>query len=110
MALTPQERGRLGYRAAVEKNPDHQSLAGKKGIRGLADRYFQGSVDDAMAWLRSRQCEYAIEALVAQKQAAMLANGREIVVEELPVLLDPDDDPSYWRDQVRTSQKSSLTR
>ena len=100
MSLSHQERGRLGHRAAIEKNPDHQSDAGKKGIRALASRYFQGSVDDAMSWLRSRQVEYAIEALVAQKHAAMLTNGREIAVEELPIICDPHEDVSYWRDAV----------
>lgn len=63
-----------------------------------------------MSWLRSRQAELAIEGLVAQKHATLLANGREIVVEELPVLLEPDDDSSYWRDQVSSGQKTSLTQ
>ncbi len=100
MSLSLQERGRLGNRAAVEKNPDHQSNAGKRGIRGLAEKYFDGSIDQAMSWLRSRQAELAIAALVAEKQTAMQANGREICCEELPVLCDTDCDPSYWRDMV----------
>ena len=95
------EAGRRGNQAAREKNPDHQRDAGRKGIRGLADRYFQGSIGDAMSWLRSRRNEYQLEALVAEKQAAMLANGRDIVVEELPILCDAECDPSYWREMVR---------
>lgn len=53
-----------------------------------------------MSWLRSREAELAIAALVAEKLSTMLANGREIAVEELPVFCDPDRDPSYWRDMV----------
>ncbi len=91
------EAGRKGNQAVREKNPDHQSNAGK---RGIASKYFDGSIDDAMSWLRSRQAELAIAALVAEKQTAMLANGREIACEELPVRCDADFDPSYWRDMV----------
>ena len=108
--MSHSERGRLGHRAAVEKNPDHQSDAGKRGIRGLADRYFDGSIDSAMSWLRSRQAELAIAALVAEKQAAMLANGREIACEEIPVLCDADLDPSYWRDMVGQSRRGPASR
>ena len=100
MTLSPQERGRLGNQAAREANPDHQRNAGKRGIRALASKYFDGSIDQAMSWLRSRQSELAIAALVAEKQAAMLANGREIVCEEISVMCDPDSDPSYWREMV----------
>lgn len=100
MTLSHQERGRIGHRAAIEENPDHRREAGKKAIGALASRSSSGSIDDAMSWPRSRQPEYAIETLVAQKHAAMLANGREIGCEELPVLLEPDGGPMFGRDII----------
>ena len=101
MPLSHQGRGRLGNRAAVEKTPEHRREAGKRGIRSLAGHYFSGSIGEAMEWLRSRRNEYQIEALVAEKQAAMLANGRESCCEGLPVFCDADCDPSFHRDMVR---------
>ena len=62
-------------------------MAGGKVIRGLADRYFFGSIGEGMEWFRSRRDEYQVEALVAEKQAVVLANGRKIAYEELPRVL-----------------------
>lgn len=50
-----------------------------------------------MRWLRSRQPEPAVAALVDGAQALMLANGHETVHQELPALSDAGDDPSPWR-------------
>lgn len=108
MSLSPQERGQLGNQAAREKNPDHQRDAGKKGIRALAARYFDGSIGEAMSWLRSRRTELQVIQGLEEKQAAELASGKDITCTEFPVFCDPDSDPSYWRDKVRSGQQASF--
>jgi hypothetical protein len=40
---------------------------GRRGIRWLADRYFQGSIADAMTWLRQRAYEIGLARGVQQK-------------------------------------------
>lgn len=107
MALSPQERGRLGNRAAIEKNPQHQSEAGKSGIRALAARYFGGSIDEAMAFLRRRSHEAAIEALAGERLKAELAAGAAIASIELPA--DEEYEPESWVTRV-TSQGRSRSR
>ena len=102
------EAGRRGNQAAREKNPDHQRDAGKRGIRGLAARYFDGSIGDAMEWLRSRRSELQVMRGVEEKQATELAAGKEITCTELPIFCDPDRDPSFWRDKITAEHAAEM--
>ena len=103
------EAGRKGNQAAREKDPEHQAKAGKQGIRSLAAKYFDGSIGEAMAYLRSRQTTYQLDQAADEQNARMLANGREIACTELPVCTEPEDDPTYWREMV-SSQSQSRSR
>jgi hypothetical protein len=42
---------------------------------------------------------------VDAKLGAMIEAGQKVACEELPVVCEPDGDPSYWRSLVRDSRK-----
>ena len=78
---------------------------GRKGFNALVNRYFGGDASEAKAWLHRQASERHIDRLVSQK----LAEGEETCI-ELPVILDPDDDPTFiekpsWRERVRASRR-----
>lgn len=93
------EIGRRGNAAARAADPDHQSKAGKAAIQSVAAKYANGSIDDWMAYLRSRQTTYQLDQAADQQNAKMLANGREIASVELPVVCEPEDDV-FWQEMV----------
>ena len=62
-------------------------------------------IGETMSRLRICQKEYQIEALVAKKQATMLANGRGIACDELPIFCDPDTDPFQFRKREGQSRR-----
>ncbi|MGE3819587.1 MAG: hypothetical protein AB7I30_09145 [Isosphaeraceae bacterium] len=83
--------------------PKHMAEIGKKGFASLVARYFGGDASAAKDWLHLQAAERKIDHLVTEK----LASGEETCV-ELPVLLDPEDDPTFeeppsWRDRVKAS-------
>jgi hypothetical protein len=69
--------------------------------------WFGGDKGAMTASLHRQQSERHIERLVAEKQAKVIAGGAQIVCEELPVILHPDDDPMFerrsWAERVLTT-------
>src|SRR5215472_10649188 len=101
------ESGRKGGKETFKRyGVKHFRELGRRGIRSLADRYFQGSIADAMTWLRQRAIEIGLARGVQEKLEKQIANGARTASEELPVILSPDDDISYWRDLARTSKEA----
>ena len=62
-----------------------------------------------MAYLRSRQTTYQLDQAADEQNAKMLANGREIACCEIPIVTDPMDDPTFWRDRIRRREEAQLT-
>src|SRR5690349_15874514 len=94
--------GSKGGRTTLERHGvEHFRQLGKLGIRATADRYFAGSIPNAMEWLRKRGYELQMAAGVDAKLGAMIEAGQKVACEELPVVCEPDGDPSYWRSLVR---------
>jgi hypothetical protein len=80
---------------------------GAKGFQTLVSRHFAGDRQAAINWLHSQASERHIDRLVSEK----LARGEETCV-ELPVILSPDDDPTFkeppsWRDRVTASRRKT---
>jgi len=78
---------------------------GRKGFQSLVNRYFGGDAQSAKDWLHLQAAERKIDSLVSEK----LATGEETCI-EMPVLLSPDDDPTFeepsnWRDRVKASRR-----
>ncbi len=71
----------------------------------MAAKYFDGSIGEAMAYLRSRQTTYQLDQAADEQNAKMLANGREIACTELPVTTWPEDDDTFWRDTVSSQSR-----
>src|SRR4051812_15947791 len=96
------DRGSAGGRETLKRyGVQHFKELGKRGIRATADRYFGGSIADCMEWLRRRGYEFRIAQGVDQQLQARLDAGEGIASVELPVICEPDHDPSYWRDKVK---------
>jgi hypothetical protein len=80
---------------------------GRRGLRATADRYFGGSVAECMAYLRKKGAEV---------QIATLADEEGMRCVEVPVLLDPDDDPFFqepagiWQERTTSRPPSARRR
>ena len=97
--------GSKGGLATLEKHGrSWMSEIGKRGLAATAERYFAGDVSACMEWLRLRAAEKQIAGGIDSKLQAELDMGKAIACEEVPVLLEPGDDPSYWRDRVRAGE------
>ncbi len=78
---------------------------GRKGFQALVSRYFSGDERAAKDWLHLQAAERKIDSLVSER----LASGEETCI-ELPVLLDPDEDPTFteppnWQSRVKASRR-----
>lgn len=100
--------GSEGGKATLAKHGiQHFKELGKRGIRATADKYFSGNIADCMDWLRRRGYEQKLAKGVDEQLQAKLDAGAEIASMELPVLCEPDADPSYWRERVRESRRKA---
>lgn len=105
----PHDHRRAGSKGGSETfrryGPKHIAEIGRKGFNSLVARYFGGDERAAKDWLHLQAAERQIDSLVSEK----LASGEETCV-EMPVLLSPDDDPTFaepptWRDRVKASRR-----
>lgn len=85
--------------------PKHMAEIGRKGFQSLVNRYFNGDAQSAKSWLHLQAAERQIDRLVSQK----LERGEETCI-EMPVLLSPEDDPTFqeppsWRERVKASRR-----
>ena len=100
------DRGSAGGRETLKRyGVQHFKELGKRGIRATANKYFGGSIADCMDWLRRRGYEHKIAQGVDEQLQARLSAGEAITSIELPVICEPDADPSYWRDRVTASRR-----
>jgi hypothetical protein len=105
----PQDHRSAGSKGGAETfrryGPKHMAEIGRKGFQALVNRYFNGDAQSAKDWLHLQAAERKIDALVSEK----LESGEETCV-EMPVLLSPDDDPTFvepanWCDRVKASRQ-----
>lgn len=74
---------------------------GRRGFASLVNRHFGGDRSEAIRWLHAHASESQVARLLNKEHAA--SNG--IQCTEIPVFLDPDDDPFFtepasWRERV----------
>jgi hypothetical protein len=99
--------GAAGGKALFQKRGKAWMQAiGRRGFDALVNRYFGGDRSEAIRWLHARAAEAQIDRLLKEQDAA----GQGIACTEVPVILDPDDDPFFdepatWRERVRTRAK-----
>ncbi len=92
-----------GIATFLKYGREHMTALGRKGHMVTCARWFQGDEGEMNAWLHKRAAEAQIHRLAAQK----LASGEETCI-ELPVILSPDDDPTFdetprqWAERVLT--------
>jgi hypothetical protein len=104
--MDPKQSGRKGGQETLKRHGrEHFQRLGRRGIRALADRYFNGLIADAMEWLRRRALTLRLDHGVQEKLDQQIANGARVASEELPVILEPQEDPSFWRDLARASKE-----
>ncbi|MDY3551463.1 hypothetical protein R5W24_000539 [Gemmata sp. JC717] len=68
------------------------SAIGKKGFQSFVDRYFDGSREDATAWLRLRSYESQAATFAERELQRRIDAGEKVVSVELPVYDFGDDD------------------
>lgn len=97
------EGGRETFRRHGRK---HMQAIGARGFATLVARHFAGDKPAAVAWLHARAAESLIDRLVAEKLDRQIEGGATCVAEEIPIILWPDDDPTFddaepcWRERV----------
>jgi hypothetical protein len=103
--------GAEGGRATFQKHGrKHMQEIGARGFASLVARRFGGDKEAAVAWLHAHASESEIDRLVSEKQRKQIAEGAACVVEEIPIVLWPDDDISFdgpepsWRRRVSTGK------
>lgn len=108
MGMSRQEAGRKGGKETLRRyGRSWMQELGKRGLRATANKYFAGSVSECMSYLRKKGAERQIVALADQE-------GMECV--EVPILLDPDDDPffeepiSTWQDRLANRKPAARGR
>ena len=74
---------------------------GRRGFASLVNRHFGGDRTDAIRWLHAHAAESQIARLLNEAHAASTG----IQCTEVPVYLDPDNDPFFaestsWQDRV----------
>jgi hypothetical protein len=79
---------------------------GRRGFASLVERHFGGNRSAAIAWLHAHAAESQVARLLLEEHAA--SNG--IHCTEVPVYLEPDDDPFFaeptsWRDRAQKQAK-----
>ena len=89
--------GSKGGRTTFERHGrEHMAEIGKRGFQSFTDRYFAGDKLQAGEWLRLRAAEKQIGTLAGAELDRRIAEGAEAASVELPVLLEPGEDPFYY--------------
>ena len=84
-----------GIATFLKHGREHMAALGRKGYMVTCARWFGGDRAEMNGWLRKQAAERQIERLVSAKLDARIANGEKCVCEELPVILEPGDDPFF---------------
>ncbi len=99
MGMSKQEAGRKGGRETLRRyGREWMRELGKRGLLATANKYFAGSVEECMSYLRKKGIEL---------QIARLADEEGKTCVEVPIILDPDDDVFFeepettWKDRVK---------
>jgi hypothetical protein len=108
MGMSKQEAGRKGGKETLRRyGRSWMQELGKRGLRATANKYFAGSVGECMSYLRKKASELQIAALADEEGMACV---------EVPILLDPDDDPFFeepapaWQERVAYSKPTERDR
>jgi hypothetical protein len=109
--------GREGRIATFLKyGREHMAALGRKGYMVTLARWFRGDEAEMNAWLHKQAAERQIERMVSAQLDARIASGEKCVCEELPVILDPADDPFFdetprqWAERALTPKPASAAR
>jgi hypothetical protein len=108
MGMSRQEAGSKGGKETVRRyGRAWMQELGKRGLRATANKYFAGSVSECMSFLRKK---------AAELQIVTLADQEGMTCVEVPILLDPDDDPFFeeadpaWQERVAVGKTTARGR
>jgi len=108
MGMSKQEAGRKGGQETVRRyGRGWMKELGRRGLRATAAKYFGGSIAECMAYLRKKGAEL---------QIAALAEEEGMTCVEVPILLDPEEDPFFdepapsWRERLAGGQPTRRRR
>jgi hypothetical protein len=109
--------GADGGRATFQKHGrKHTQEIGAKGFASLVARRFGGDKASAVAWLHAHAAESLLHRLVSEELERQIDEGATCAVEELPIILWPDDDISFdepapsWRERASPRPRGARAR
>ena len=97
-----------GIATFLKYGREHMAALGRKGYMVTCARWFGGDEAEMNAWLHKQAAERQIERMVSAQLDAGIASGEECACEDLPVILEPGDDPFFdetprqWAERVLT--------
>jgi hypothetical protein len=95
-----------GIATFLKYGREHMAALGRKGYMVTCARWFGGDTAEMSGWLHKQAAERGIERLVAAKLDTRIALGEKCACEELPVILEPGNDPFFeetarqWADRI----------
>ena len=108
MVMSRQEAGSKGGKETLRRyGRPYMKELGKRGLRATANKYFAGSISECMSYLRKKAAELQIVAL---------ADHEGMTCVEVPILLDPDNDPFFeelgpsWQKRVERGKPKARSR
>lgn len=107
MGMSRSEAGRKGgNKLFQDRGPAYMAEIGAKGFASTVARHWQGDRAAYRDYLGLRRHEQRIEEAVDAEMARRLTAGAKTACVELPVICDPDDDPTFlegstsWRRRI----------
>lgn len=104
------EAGSLGGKETLRRyGTQHFRELGRKGFETTVARHWNGDCQGFREYLANRRWERQTASFADSEIQRRLEAGEKIASVELPVMADPDEEPSFreagWRDQVKGSRQ-----
>lgn len=105
-----------GIATFLKYGREHMAALGRKGYMVTCARWFGGDEAEMNRWLHNQAAERQIERMVAAELDARIAAGETCACEELPVILEPGNDPFFdetsrqWAERVLTPRPAAAGR
>lgn len=105
------EAASRGGKTTVERHgKPHMAEIGKAGFATTVARHWGGDKAAYLEHQRQRANQAVLDGLIDADHRAKLDAGAEITSTELPVILDPADDESFWQNMVHRKGRGQASR
>ena len=105
-----------GIATFLKYGREPMAVLGRKGYLVTCARWFDGDEAEMNRWLHKQASERQLERMVSAKLDARIAGSEARACEELPIILDPEDDPFFdetprrWAERVLTPKPAAARK